>query len=270
MRYELNDHEWAAIKPFLPNKPRGIPRVNDRRVLNGIFWVLRSGAPWRDVPDNFGPYTTCYNRFVRWRRAGVWARIMNALAGAHDAAVQMIDTSIVRVHQHGACITRNRKQSMGRSRGGLTSKIHAVVDTNGLPVRLALTAGEAHDNRLAGKLLSRLKSGTMLLADRGYDADWIRALVRQHGAWANIPPKRNRTERYASVRIFTEPATWSSGSSTRSSTAGVWQRATTSSRPTTSHSSSLHPYAYGCALMSPRPEHRSGRMTISQKAMPDA
>src|SRR3954466_10997261 len=116
---------------------------------------------------------------------------MSALAGAHDAAVQMIDTSIMRVHQHGACITRNRRQPMGRSRGGLTSKIHALVDTNGLPVRLALTAGEAHDNRLAGKVLSRLKSGTMLLADRGYEADWIRALVRRHGARANIPPKRN-------------------------------------------------------------------------------
>ena len=119
---------------------------------------------------------------------------MSALASAHDTAVQMIDTSIVRVHQHGACITRNGRQSMGRSRGGLTSKIHAVVDTNGLPVRLVVTAGEAHDNRLAGRLLSRLDSGTMLLADRGYDPDWIRALVRQHGAWANIPPKRNRTE----------------------------------------------------------------------------
>ena len=80
---------------------------------------------------------------------------------------------------------------MGRSRGGLTSKIHAVVDRSGLPVRLALTTGEAHDNRLAAKLLSRLKAGSMLLADRGYDADWIRDLVRQHGAWANIPPKRN-------------------------------------------------------------------------------
>jgi transposase len=53
MRYELTDYEWAAIKPFLPNKPRGVPRVNDRRVLNGIFWVLRSGAPWRDLPDKF-------------------------------------------------------------------------------------------------------------------------------------------------------------------------------------------------------------------------
>jgi transposase len=196
MRYELTDFEWAAIKPMLPNKPRGVPRMDDRRVLNGIFWVLRSGAPWRDLPQGFGPYTTCYNRFVRWRRAGVWNGIMEAVAAAHHAAVQMIDTSIVRVHQHAACIARNKKQSMGRSRGGLSSKIHAVVDKNGLPVRLALTAGEAHDNRLVTKLLSRLKSGAMLLADRGYDADWIRAFVRQHGAWANIPPRRNRKDAF--------------------------------------------------------------------------
>jgi transposase len=125
---------------------------------------------------------------------GVWIKIMDALAAAYDPAVQMIDTSIVRVHQHAASIALNKRQSMGRSRGELTSKIHAVVDTNGLPVRLALTAGEAHDNRLAGKLLSRLKSGSMLLADRGYDADWIRGLVAEKGAWANIPPRRNRNE----------------------------------------------------------------------------
>jgi transposase len=86
----------------------------------------------------------------------------------------------------------NSDQLMGRSRGGLTTKIHAVVDTSAC--RLALTIGEAHENRLVLPLLSRLKSGAMLLADRGYDADWIRALVSQHGAWANIPPKRNRTE----------------------------------------------------------------------------
>jgi len=147
MRYELSDYEWTAIKPMLPNKPRGVRRVNDRRVLNGIFWVLRSGAPRRDLPATYGPRTTCYNRFVRWRRAGVWDQIMDALAAGHDAAVQMIDTSVVRVHQHGACIADNNHQDMGRSRGGLTSKIHAVVDTNGLPVHLALTPGEAHDNR---------------------------------------------------------------------------------------------------------------------------
>ena len=70
VRYELSDFEWAAIKPFLPNKSRGVRRVNDRSVLNGIFWVLRSSAPWRDLPVCYGPRTTCYNRFVRWRKAG--------------------------------------------------------------------------------------------------------------------------------------------------------------------------------------------------------
>src|ERR1700751_1474970 len=90
MRYELADYEWIAIKPMLPNKPRGVPRVNDRRVLDGIFRVLRSEAHWRDLPEMFGPYTTCYNRFVRCRRARVWGRITDAFAAAHDAAVQMI------------------------------------------------------------------------------------------------------------------------------------------------------------------------------------
>jgi transposase len=68
MRYELSDYEWTTIKPMLPNKPRGVRRVNDRRVLKGIFWVLRSGAPWRDLPETYGPRTICYNRFVRWRQ----------------------------------------------------------------------------------------------------------------------------------------------------------------------------------------------------------
>ena len=96
MRYELSDYEWTAIKPMLPNKPRGVRRVNDRRVLNGIFWVLRSGAPWRDPPESYGPCTTCYNHFVRWRQAGIWDQIMEAPAAAHDGAVQMI------------CISRTR------------------------------------------------------------------------------------------------------------------------------------------------------------------
>jgi transposase len=65
MGYELTDEEWTAIKATPPNEPRGVPRVNDRGVLNGTFWILRSGAPWRDLP---GPYATCYNRFARRRR----------------------------------------------------------------------------------------------------------------------------------------------------------------------------------------------------------
>src|SRR6516225_96526 len=124
----MGGHQANAAEQAARRATGERPACPQRHLLG--FAVRRRGA--------ICLYTTCYNRFVRWRRAGVWARIMNALASAHDAAVQMIDTSIVRVHQHGACITRNRSQSMCRSRGGLTSKIHVVVDTNGLPVQVAL------------------------------------------------------------------------------------------------------------------------------------
>ena len=70
-RYDLSDFEWSVIDAVLPWKSRGVPRVDDRRVLNGIFWVLRSGAPWADLPERYGPCTTCYNRFRRWTKAGI-------------------------------------------------------------------------------------------------------------------------------------------------------------------------------------------------------
>src|SRR6478672_4127569 len=78
----------------------------------------------RSAGEFWAAHDLLYNRFVRWRKANVWDRIMNALSADHDAAVQMIDTSIVRVHQHGAGVARSKRQSIGRSRGGLTSKIH--------------------------------------------------------------------------------------------------------------------------------------------------
>ena len=87
MRYELTDYEWKAIKPFLPNKTRGVPRMNDRRVLNGIFWVLRSGAPWRDLPETFGRVYGLLQSLRSLGRAGIWDQIMDALAAMHDAAV---------------------------------------------------------------------------------------------------------------------------------------------------------------------------------------
>ncbi len=71
-------------------------------MLNGILWVLRTGAPWRDLPERYGPYTTCYNRFNRWRKKGIRDRLMDAVVEAYDGNVQMIDSSSVRVHQHAA------------------------------------------------------------------------------------------------------------------------------------------------------------------------
>ena len=101
-RFDLGDGEWAIISPLLPNKPRGVARVDDRRILNGIFYILRTGSPWRDLPERYGPYTTVYNRFNRWAKAGVWIRVFEALAARSPQSLHLIDSSIVRTHQHAA------------------------------------------------------------------------------------------------------------------------------------------------------------------------
>jgi transposase len=121
-RYDLTEFEWKAIQPLLPNKPRGVPRVDDRRVLNGIFYHLRSGSPWADLPERYGPYTTVYNRFNRWRKVGVWDRLMDAIIAAYEArgeTLQMIDSTSVRVHQQAAA-QKNRVEitvSVARAEG---------------------------------------------------------------------------------------------------------------------------------------------------------
>ncbi len=90
-RYDLSEAEWRLIAPLLPNKPRGVARVDDRRVLNGIFYVLRTGSPWRDLPARYGPHTTVYNRFNRWSKAGVWVRVFEALSAGEPASMRLIE-----------------------------------------------------------------------------------------------------------------------------------------------------------------------------------
>ena len=115
-RFDLTDFEWSVIQPLLPTKVRGVKRRDDRQVLNGIFWRLRTGAPWADIPARYGPYTTCVNRFNPlpgsglappnhergWRRAGHWAMLLAEVSKAYRGDIQMIDSSSIRVHQHGA------------------------------------------------------------------------------------------------------------------------------------------------------------------------
>ena len=106
MRYDLTDFEWSVIEPLLPMDRRGPKPKNNRQILNGMFYILRTGSPWRDLPERYGPYTTVYNRFNRWRKAGIWDKLMDAIVQAHDGKVQMIDSSIVRVHQHASGVKK--------------------------------------------------------------------------------------------------------------------------------------------------------------------
>jgi len=105
-RYDLSDFEWSVIQSILPQKSSGVPRVNNRLVLNGIFWVLRNGAPWTDVPNRYGHHTTCYNRFRRWTKADVCYTVMDAIIAAYQGYARMIDGTCVRVH-HSAITLKN-------------------------------------------------------------------------------------------------------------------------------------------------------------------
>ena len=108
-REVLTDAQWARLVPLLPTNDgkEGKPWGDHRRVMGGILWKLRTGAPWRDVPARYDPYQTCADRLYRWRRDGTWDRLLQALQGRADAADELdwdacLDASVVRAHQHAA------------------------------------------------------------------------------------------------------------------------------------------------------------------------
>lgn len=109
-RGDLSDKEWSGLESLLPRQAgkRGRPRQDDRRVISGILWILRTGAPWRDLPERYGSWKTVSNRFYRWQKSGVWSRILEGLQSRADRAgnveweVHFVDSTIVRAHQHAA------------------------------------------------------------------------------------------------------------------------------------------------------------------------
>ena len=101
--YWLDDEEWSRIEPLLPRGRRGARRVDDRRVISGIVYMLRCGARWRDCPPAYGPYTTIYNRFNRWSRQGIWFDIYQALTGSTGViGTVAIDSTILKAHRSAA------------------------------------------------------------------------------------------------------------------------------------------------------------------------
>jgi transposase len=109
-RGDLTNEQWERLKPLLPpQKPHtSRPASDHRKMVNGILWVLRTGAPWRDLPERYGPWASVYSRFRRWKGAGVWERVLSELQtqgdllGELDWEIHFVDGSIVRAHQHAA------------------------------------------------------------------------------------------------------------------------------------------------------------------------
>lgn len=157
------------------------------------MWIARTGAQWRHLPDEHGKWNSVFRRYRRWVETGVFDALLKTLAerAERDTSVDMIDSTVIQTHYCAVGQKREQEaQGLGRSRGALTTKFHTRCDGQGLPLGFILTPGHAHDVQGFSPLLrmlgDRIKA---LLADRGYDADAIRAEIAVAGVEAVIPPK---------------------------------------------------------------------------------
>jgi len=224
-RFDLTDAQWAALEPLLPKANRsGRPsQWSKRQLIDGIRWRVRVGAPWRDVPECYGSWQAVYGLFRRWQRGGIWAQMVTGLQARADAAGLIcwdvsVDSTIARAHQHAAgARTRPDQQheppggvgiepadhALGRSRGGLSTKLHLACEQGQKPLSIVLTAGQRGDSPqfiavLAGIRVPRPGRGRprtrpdRVLADKAYTSAANRSHLRRRGIKATIPSKADQ------------------------------------------------------------------------------
>ncbi|MBU9576804.1 IS5 family transposase [Burkholderia multivorans] len=204
IRTLLSDEVWARIKSVLPGKEGDPGRTasDNRWFIEAVLWIGRTGCPWRDLPKAFGRWHTVYMRFSRWRRKGVWERVIHAVADETEIKHVLIDSTIVRAHQHSSgAPKKNGPQALGRSRGGLTTKLHLAVDDAGRPLRLIATEGQVSDITCANELVEHLRTGA-IIADKGYDSNAFVESIRTTRAKAVIPPRSNRKTKRRYSRVL--------------------------------------------------------------------
>jgi transposase len=224
-RFDLSDAQWAKLEPLLPKgkKPGRPPKWSKRQLIDGIRWRVRVGSPWRDVPECYGPWQTVYGLFRRWQRAGVWQQIVTGLQARADAAGLItwdvsVDSTIARAHQHAAGARREgagqveapggvevepTDHALGRSRGGLTTKVHLACEQGQKPLSLVLTGGQRGDSPQFTVVLDRIRVPRLgggrprtrpdrVLADKAYTSKANRWYLHRRGIKATIPSKADQ------------------------------------------------------------------------------
>ncbi|WP_405491658.1 IS5 family transposase [Streptomyces sp. NBC_00096] len=223
-RGDLTNGQWVRLEPLLPQgiKP-GRPQVWTRRqLIDGIRWRTRTGAPWRDVPERYGPWDRVYDLFRRWQRDGTWARIVTQLQAQADAKGLItwdvnVDSTVCRAHQHAAGAAKRDLQKeppggvfaepadhgLGRSRGGLSTKIHLAVEQGQKPLAIVITAGQRGDSPQFEPVLEAIRVPRLGLgrprkrpdrvrADKAYDSRSNRSYLRRRGIKVTIPVPADR------------------------------------------------------------------------------
>ncbi|MEZ7195320.1 IS5 family transposase [Pseudodesulfovibrio karagichevae] len=195
-RHALRDDQWDKIKDSLPGKKSDSGRTaqDNRLFVDAVLWIGKTGAPWRDLPASYGKWSSVHKRFIRWSKKGLWQMVFNTLAVDADTEWLMIDSSIVRAHQHSAGGKgAPLPQQIGRSSGGFSSKVHASTDSLGCPTKFILTPGNISDCTQAIPLLSG-QIADYVLADKGYDSQQIVDTILAMPAQPVIPSRSLRKE----------------------------------------------------------------------------
>nr|WP_257019741.1 IS5 family transposase [Streptomyces sp. TLI_235] len=223
-RGDLTDRQWARLEPLLPpGKKAGRPPVWPRRqLIDGIRWRTRAGTPWRDVPERYGPWDRVYDLFRRWQRNGTWKRVLEQLQAEADVKGLItwdvsVDSTAVRAHQHAAgarkkgpcsgsrpeASTPNPDHALGRSRGGLTTKIHLSVEHGQKPMSFLIGAGHRHDSPQFQPVLERIRvprvgpgrprtTPDKVRADKAYGSRANRSYLRRRRIGCTIPEKADQ------------------------------------------------------------------------------
>jgi transposase len=197
LRQQLADAEWAALK----QKLQSIGRIwkhgqedRNQRFVEGVYYLLRTGLPWADLPAAFGNSDAVRKRFCRWCKAGTWQFLFEGTVPAERIEKLMLDGTIAKAHRSAAGARGGAEEAIGRSRGGLTTKIGAAVcATTQKIVRVVLAPGQRNDCALAKALLGPTE-GAAMIADKAFDTDAIRSDLVARGCSAVIPSKANRRQ----------------------------------------------------------------------------
>lgn len=200
LRHTLSDAEWVRLRHAFRRRTRlGRPPRDPRTVFEGALWILRTGAPWRDLPVEYGPWQTVYGRFRSWvREQRIRRAVVRTLRRLRlDKTVWCLDTTVVRASRAAAGAPRRHgDQALGRSRGGWGTKLSVVCDGSGLPLAAVAGPGQRHDLRLAEATLRRAtkylgKPGS-LAGDKAYSAPWLRAWLVKQGVRPVIPTRSDQ------------------------------------------------------------------------------
>src|SRR5215217_7541426 len=196
---DLTDEQWEVLEPLIPDPPRrddrrGRPWRDPRDVLNGILWILRTGAPWKDLPERYPPYQTCHRRFQKWIEEGVLGSVLETLA--QDLEERGADRSLGVLHRCYLRRGQKRGARVGKTKRGKGTKLMAFSDGSSVPLALYTESASPQEITLVGPTLAsaflRERQPERLIGDKAYDSDPLDELLREEGIEMIAPHRKNR------------------------------------------------------------------------------